>query len=114
MPVILLVLGGVHTGVVGGDDHKTAGHTVVSGGEQGISRHVHAHVLHGAEAAHAGDGSAVSHLRSHLLVGRPLTVKVARILGQCFKNLCAGGAGIGRAHPDARLVGAPGNGFVAG
>ncbi len=112
--VILLVLGRVHAGIVRGDDDEAAAHAVVGRREDGVRRHVHAHVLHGAQAAHAGDAGAVSHLRGHLLVGGPLTVQAVLILGQLLKDLGAGSAGIGGADLHARLVGASGNGLIAG
>ena len=112
--VVLLILGGMHAGIVGGDDDEATAHAVVGRSKNGIRRHIDAHMLHGADASDAGDGSAVGHLRSHLFVGRPFAVKGVFILGEGFKHLCAGRAGICGADFDACFICAPGNGLVAG
>ena len=112
--VVLLVLGGVHAGVVGGDDDKAAADAVVGSGENGVGRHVDAHMLHGAKAADTGNAGAVGNLCGHLFVGSPLAVKGILVLGQILKNLRAGGAGIGGADLHAGLVGSSGNGLIAG
>ena len=112
--VVLLVLGGVHTRVVGGDDDHAAADAVVGSGEDGVGGDVDADVLHGAKAADAGDACAVGDFRCDLFVRGPLAVQGILVLGQVLKNLGAGGAGIRRANLDAGLIGASGNGFIAG
>ena len=112
--VILLVLGGMHTGIVGGDDDIAAGDTHIACGEQGIGCHIQTHVLHSAQRAHTGHGGAVSHLGGHLLVRRPLAVDIVFVLGGLLQNLGAGCAGIGGTDFDAGFVNAARDGFVAG
>ena len=112
--VVLLVLGGVHAGVVCRDDHEAAVDAVVGRGKQRIGGHVQTDVLHCAEAAHPADGSAVGDLGGDLFIRRPFAVQGVLILGQRFKNLRTGSAGICRTDLDPGLVGASGDGFVAG
>ncbi len=111
--VVLLVLGGVHGGVVGGDDDQPclqAGHRGV---EKGVGGHVEAHVLHHCHGPAAGVGRADGHVQGHLLVGAPLAVHVG-VAGQLLEDLRAGGARIGRRHLHTGLPGPSGDGRVAG
>ena len=112
MAVVLLILRGMHTGIVGRDDDKAAGDAVVGSGEDGVCRHVHANVLHGAHRPDARDAGAVCHLGSHLLVGSPFAVEVVTVLGEILEDLRAGGARIGRADLHSGFVGAAGDGLV--
>ena len=114
MPVILLILGRVHTWVVCGDNDETAADAVIGRCEDRVCRDVDADVLHGAEAADARDGRAVGHLRRDLFVGSPFAVESVLIFGQLFEDLRAGSAGVGRADHDARFISAAGNGLIAG
>ena len=72
--VVLLVLRGVHAGVVGADDDQAG----VDAGErerhEGVGGHVETHVLHGHDGAHAGERSAHGGLEGDLLVDAPLGV----------------------------------------
>ena len=111
--VVLLVLGAVHARVVGADDHQAAPDAGDGGGEEGVGGHVQADVLHGDQGPHAGVGGAQRHLHGHLLVGRPLGVQVS-VACYGLQDLGAGGARIGGGHGHAGVVGAEGDGFVAG
>jgi len=73
--VVLLVLAGVHGGIIGGDHHVALAHAVIRGGEHGVGGHVQAHMLHGAQRAGAGHGRTVGHLGGDLLVGGPFAVQ---------------------------------------
>jgi len=90
VPVVLLVLGGVHGGVVRGDAHQATLHPGVGGREQRVSGHVDAHVLHRHQCARPDDGGAQRHLVGHLLVDGPLRVHV-RVAVQGLDDL--GGRG---------------------
>ena len=83
---VLLVLGGVHARVVGGQDDHTAAHTGVGGREQRVGRHVHAHMLHGGEHPRAGGRGPDAHFHGHLLVHAPLGVD-ALLLGEGLQRL---------------------------
>ena len=114
MAVVLLVLGGVHGGVVGRDNDEATVNTVVAGGEDGVSGHIDANVLHGGQTADAAKSCADGHLGCDLLIGGPLAVQAVLILGQVLKDFGAGGAGVSRADLYACFIGASGRGFVAG
>ena len=113
---VLLVLGGVHTGVVGHAQHQTAVHTGVGHGIQGVGGHVEAYVLHGAGGTGTGEGSAEGDFKCHLLVGGPLAVHLGAdvaVLGGVLGDLGGGGAGVAGHETAARLVQASGHGLVA-
>ena len=109
---VLLVLGAVHAGVVCGHHHQTAAHSRIGSRKQRIRSHVHPHVLHAAHGPDSGNGSAYGHLRSHLLIGRPLPVNLI-IFGDRLADLRAGRAGICRRHPHPRLISASRYGLVS-
>ena len=111
--VVLLILGGVHTGVVGGDDDKPAGDAVIGRGEDGVRRHVHPHVLHGAQGPDTGNAGSVGHLCGNFFIGGPLAVEGVLVLGQVLEDLRTGGAGVGRADLYPGFIRTPGNGLVA-
>ena len=104
----------MHAGIVRRHHHEALVDAIVGGGEHRIGGHIQSHMLHGTQAADAGNGRAVRHLRRHLLVGRPFTVEGIPILGQVFKNLRTGCSGICGTDLYARLIRTAGNGFVAG
>lgn len=112
--VILLVLGGVHAGIVCGDNDEAAADAVVGSRENGVCRNVDTDMLHRTEAAHTCKARAVGHFRCDLFVRRPLTVKRITILGQRLEYLRAGGTGISGTDFYAGFIGAARNGFVAG
>ena len=112
--VVLLVLGGMATGVVSGDDDVSAVHAHVAGGEQGVGGDVQADHLHRADGAGAGHGGAVGDLGRDLLVGSPLAVHILLVLGQILQNLGAGRSGISGTDLDTGFVDATGGGLVTG
>ena len=112
--VILLVLGGVHAGIVCGDNDEAAADAVVGSRENGVCRNVDTDMLHRTEAAYTCEARAVGHFRRDLFVRRPLTVKRITILGQRLEYLRAGGTGISGTDFYAGFIGAARNGFVAG
>ena len=112
MTGILLVLRGVHTGIICHADDHTGIHAGVGNGEQRVCRHVQAHVLHSAEAALTGQACAEGCFHSHLFVGRPLSVDLF-VGSDTFGNFRTGGAGIAGYKAAATLIQASGNGFVA-
>ncbi len=95
--VVLFILGGMHAGIVSGDNDKTLADTVVGRRKDGVGRHVQADMLHGSDRAHAGDGGSVGNLCGHLFIGCPFMVDVF-VLGQVFENFCTGSSGIGTSH----------------
>ena len=112
MPAVLLVLAGVHRGVVRHADHHAAGDARIAQREQRIRRHVQAHVLHRADAAHPGQARAEGRLHGDLLVRRPLAVDVV-ILCQELRDLRGGRSRITAYQPDASVVKAPRHRFIA-
>ena len=113
MAGILLVLGGMHPGIVRhGADHAAV-HPYVGGGIKRVGRHVQPHVLHGAEAAGAAGGRAEGDLEGHLLVGGPLGIDIRAVLHHAFGDFGARRARVGGHDRDPRLVQAPGNRLVA-
>ena len=91
MAGILLVLGAVHPGVVGDDDHHAGVDPGIAAGEQGICRYVEADVLHAAETALACQGCAERGLHGDLFVGRPFGVDLI-VLRRFLGDLGAGRA----------------------
>ena len=111
--VVLLVLAGVHRGVVGGDDHQArldAGHRRV---HEGVGRDVQADVLHGRQGALARVGRADRHVHGDLFVGRPFGVDVGETR-EFFEDFGGGGAGVRGGDGDAGLPRPARDGFVAG
>ncbi len=49
IPIVLLILRGVHARVIGGHNDQPRLHARVGEGEEGISRHVQPDMLHGHE-----------------------------------------------------------------
>ena len=113
--VILLVLGGVQSGVVSRDEAHAAVDAGVGEGQQRVGRDVEADVLHRREGAAAYEGCADSRLEGDLLIGRPFTGDaVFVVLGNILQYLRAGRAGIRGGKGHTGLVKAAGNGLVAG
>ncbi len=111
--VVLLVLGAVAPGVVGGNQHQSAGDAGIGDGEQGVGRHVDTDMLHGRQGTGAGHGGPDGVFHGHLLVGGPFALDSAGVQGGVFKDFRAGRAGIGGGVGDAGLKGSAGNRFVA-
>ena len=114
VPVVLLVLRGVHAGIVRRDDDEAAANAVVRRRKQRVRRHVDADVLHRREGTDARDRRAVRDLDRNLLVRRPLAVQSFLILREVFKDFRAGRARIRRADTNARFERAARDRFVAG
>ena len=112
--VVLFILGAVTTGIIRGNEYKAAVHTGIAHCKNGVRRHIHTHVLKGAEGPRAADGSTGGNLKGNLLVAGPLGIDIRFIpFSDGFQNLRAGSSGIGSGNPAARLVYTPGNGLVA-
>ena len=109
---VLLILGGVHPGVVGHSDNHTGVDAGIGDGEQGIGGHVEANVLHAAEGPLARQTGAEGGLHGHLLIGGPFGVHLGE-LGHRLGDLGAGGAWVAGDNGAARLIEAPGHGLVA-
>ena len=76
---VLLVLGGIHAGIVGRKHHIPAADTGIGGGEQRIRRNVDADVLHGGKHARAGRACADAHFDGDLLVDAPFRVHAVHL-----------------------------------
>ena len=68
---ILLVLGGMHRRVVGGEHDKAALHAGHGGVDEGVGADVHADMFHAHEGALAGIGHAQRGLHGSLFIGAP-------------------------------------------
>ena len=101
---VLLVLRGVHAGVVGDENHQAAANAGVRQREERIGGDVEADVLHGDERRGAGQRDAGGDLERDLLVGRPLGVDAGE-RAEALEDLRRRRAGI--AHAD-RGTGFPG------
>ena len=112
VPGVLLVLGGVHPGVVRHADDHAGVDAGVRHGKQRVRRHVQSHVLHAAETALSRETGPKGRLHGHFLVGCPLAVDFV-VLGGLLRNLRTGGAGIAGDERASRLVKSPGNRRVA-
>ena len=90
-PGILLILGGVHRRIVGGDDYQAALHAGDGGIDEGIGTDVHAHMLHAHQGALPGIGHAQGRLHGRFLVGTPAAAHAPfpgeRIVLDEFRNL---------------------------
>ena len=109
---VLLVLGGVHSRVVGHGDNHAAVDAGVGDGEQGVGGNVEPHVLHAAEAAAARQRRAEGGFHGHLFIGGPLGVDL-RILCRGLGDLGTRRAGVAGDEGAARFPEAAGNGLVA-
>ena len=74
---VLLVLGGVHRGVVSHEDHQAAVHTRHTRVNEGVGAHVQAHMLHADQRTLAHEGHTQGSLHSRLLVSTPAAMNVA-------------------------------------
>ena len=109
--VVLLVLRGMHAGVVGGE-HDEAGVDAGQGERhEGVGRDVQPDVLHGHEGARAGQRGADAGLEGDLLVDAPLDDRPAEA-GERLDDLGRRRARItaGEAQPGAHR--STGDGFV--
>ena len=96
---ILLVLRGMHRGVVGRYDQQTSVGARHGRIHEGIGRHVQAHVLHRRDGALAAIRHTQRCLQRGLLVARPVAVYAAAtallVALYIFHNLSGGSSGIG-------------------
>ena len=81
MAGILLVLRGMHTGIVCDNDNHTGIDTGVRNGEQRIRCYVQANVLHAAEAALACQTGAECDFHGYLLIRCPFAVHLIIFCG---------------------------------
>ena len=113
---ILLVLRGVHTGIVGHAQYKTAVDAGVGHGVKGVGGHVQTNVLHGASRARACERCTEGDLKGDLLVGCPFAPQVgaiAAIFGGKFGDFGGGRSGVAGNEAATCLVQTAGNGLVA-
>jgi len=110
---VLLVLGGVHAGIVGDYDDESGVDAGVGGRHQRVHRDVKPHVLAGEQAADPGHRGAKGHLIGHLLVHGPLRVDVFEPR-QGFQDFGGRGPRIGTGNPQTRLIGSVRQRFIAG
>ena len=108
-PVVLLVLGAVHAGIVGRHEHEAGIYPRVRSRHQRVRRHVDAHVLHHGQRALAAQRSAERDLEGHLLVDRPFGVDVRLVRRHVLEDFGAGRSGIGRRDLHTGLERAPGD-----
>ena len=109
---VLLVLAGMHIGIVRRHDHQPRVHARIGRGIQRIGRHIDAHMLHAAHGARARHGRAEGRFHGYLFVGGPFAVDFG-ISGAELRNLRARRARIAGYHPHAGLIRAARNGLVA-
>ncbi len=95
---VLLVLGGMHSGVVGGKNHETAVHSRIRRGEQGVGGHVDADVLHRGQHATTSGSRPQTNFDGNLFIWGPFGIH-ARQFGEGLHGLGRRGARI--RHPDA-------------
>ena len=74
---VLLVLRGVHRGVIGHEDHQTAVHTCHARVNERVGAHVQAHMLHADQRTLAHEGHTKGSLHSRLLISTPAAMNVA-------------------------------------
>jgi hypothetical protein len=109
--VVLLVLRGVHAGVVGAHDDQPPVHAREREGHERIGRHVEAHVLHGDDGAPAGQRSPNGGLEGDLLVDAPLGMDALEMGGR-LEDLGGRRARIPAGETGPSAHGAVGDGFV--
>ena len=112
MSGILLILRGVHSGVVCNANDQTGIHASIRTSKEWISRHIKSHVLHAAKASLSGKACAKSHFHGNLLIRCPLTINLI-ILCSLFRHLGTRRPWITRNHAAACLVKATGKGLIS-
>ena len=110
--VVLLVLGGVHAGIIRGDHHHSARGAHVGERHQRVHRHVEPHVLHRRQRTRAGDRGTDRGLHRDLLVDGPFALHRILELRDVLEDLGGRRARVGARHDAPRLGGAAGNRFV--
>ena len=76
---VLLVLGGIHAGIVGRMHYIPPADAGISGSEQRVRRNVDADVLHGGQHACAGRACADAHFHGDLLIDAPFRVHAVHL-----------------------------------
>ena len=74
MAGILLILRGMHAGIIRYHNHHTCIDTGIGNGKQRVCCHIESYMLHAAEAALACQRRTKSHFHGYLFIGCPLTV----------------------------------------
>ena len=110
---VLFVLRGMQFGVVCTDENQAPVDAGVGEREERVGSDVDADVLHGHQGPRADERRAYADLKGYLLISGPGRVDLL-VADGVFQYLGGRGAGIGTGDFDPCLVGAPGNGFVAG
>ncbi len=112
MAGILLILRGMHTGVIRDRDHETAVDAGVSGGIERVGRDIQADVLHRRKCSCTCEGCAQCGLNGDLFIRCPFRIDFV-VLRNCFGDLCRGRAGIAGRKPAAGLIESAREGFIA-
>ena len=112
MAGILLVLRGVHTGVVRDGDDQTAVDTGIGCGVERVCRDIQADMLHGGEGSGARKGSAQRGFHRDLFIRRPLCVDLV-VFCNGFRDFSGRRTRIARRKPAAGLIKAPCKCFIA-
>ena len=109
---VLLVLAGMHAGVICHADDHTGIHARIADGKQRICCHVQSDVLHAAEAALASQARAERSFHGHFLVGRPFGVNLF-VFGHLFRDFRGRRAWIAGYERASGLIKTAGNSGVA-
>ena len=109
---VLLVLRGVHAGVVGGEHDEASANAGICSREQRVRRNVHANVFHSRKNAGATGRCADAHFDGNLLVDAPLGVD-AVLLRERLERLGRRGARVCDADACAGFPGPLRNGLVS-
>ena len=112
--VVLLVLGGVHGGVVRRHEDESANRADAREGHERVHGHVQADVLHGDDGAGARQRGADGDFQGDFFVDGPLGLDFAAEFGDGFEDFGGGGAGVGGGDGTAGMPSGPGDGFVGG
>ena len=114
---VLLVLGGVHRGVVGNDYKQTAVGAGHAGIDECVGGYVHADVLHRHDGAFAAERHTKSFLDGGFLVRRPMrvdgTLFCERMHLHKFKDFSRRSAGVGVGTRESGIERTEGKRFVA-
>ena len=109
---VLLVLRGVHAGIIRYANDHTRVHTGIGHSIEGISRDIEAYVFLRAERTAAGQTGAKGRFHGYLFIGSPFAIDVIEL--HCFfSDFCTGGTGIAGNEADAGFVQTAGYSLVA-
>ena len=93
MAAVLLVLGAVHTGVIGNQNHKAAAHAHIGRNIKRVRRNIKPDMLHSGKSPCAADRRTEGNLNRNFFVGRPLGVNLI-IFCDLLGHLCARRSGV--------------------